>query len=143
MSKMMNKLGKMLRLSNSGIKLVLLAIVLVVVSLVMRHYYKKSKEGLDTESLDKLLEDAAKETDEELDETSADKNDDKDNKKGNKKDNEKGNEKGNKNNVEDNNEEEDEEEDELNIDDLFGIENDKDGLVGGLETFANYSLIER
>ena len=63
LSKMMNKAGKMLGLSKSAMKMLLLAIVLVFVAYGMRHYYKKSREGMDdkidTSELDELLTSAA------------------------------------------------------------------------------------
>ena len=62
-SKMMNKSSKMLGLSKSAMKMLLLAIVLVFVAYGMRNYYKKSREGMDdeidTSELDELLTSAA------------------------------------------------------------------------------------
>jgi TATA-binding protein-associated factor Taf7 len=113
-SKMMNKAGKMLGLSKSAMKMLLLAIVLVFVAYGMRHYYKKSREGMDdeidTSELDELLTSAA----DGLEETMIEDKESKDDK-------------------EDDDEEEEEEEEEEEVD-------SEDPL--NIETFANYSLIE-
>ena len=109
---MMNKASKMLGLSKSAMKMLLLAIVLVFVAYGMRNYYKKSREGMDdeidTSELDELLTSAA----DGLEETMSEDKESKDDK-------------------EDDEEDDEEEEEEVDSEDPLNI-----------ETFANYSLIE-
>ena len=47
LSKMTNKLSKMLGFSKSTVKMLLLSFVLLLIAFSMRYFYKRSREGLD------------------------------------------------------------------------------------------------
>lgn len=72
LSKMTNKLSKMLGFSKSTVKMLLLSFVLLLIAFSMRYFYKRSREGLD-EDEDEDEEEVEEEEEDDAEEKKKDK----------------------------------------------------------------------